>query len=133
MTVRVFCEVFWVDIFVRYCEIDHDGIYNCINVHHKVVKCSYIPTHCYRWSYLEVRNHFYTPAALTPRKEPRYPLGRSRSGLFVEDKKKIRFPNQELNHVSSVAVPGPSRYADFATILELGNNSDKDRRNKSRN
>ena len=47
--------------------------------------------------------------------------------------KKICFPNQASNRVSSVALPWFSRYADFATILELGNNSDKDRSNKNRN
>jgi len=36
-----------------------------------------------------------------------------------------------LNHISSVALPGPSRYADFATILELGNNSRKVKETKA--
>jgi len=43
------------------------------------------------------------------------------------------FSEPGMNHVSSVALPRPSRYADLARILELGNNIDKDRRNKSRN
>jgi hypothetical protein len=40
------------------------------------MECNYIPTLCYRWSYMEVRNHFYTLAALTPRKELRYAMDR---------------------------------------------------------